>query len=306
MDAITVRDAVVSRGERRVIDGLEFSVPEGSAYGFLGANGAGKTTTIRALLGLIPAHGQLLIEGANYDTTRRGIVGYLPEERGLFRKEKVIDVMTFFGQVHGLSQRDARRDGLRFLERCGLGDKAATRVDRLSGGQQQKVQLGVTIAGRPRVLILDEPTKGLDPLNRRLLIDVIAERRAEGASVLLVTHDMNEVERSCDGIVLLKNGRCFMSGPLESVRSTDEDIVLIHYRDGVIPASCRFTTISDDGQIARIRLVDTADVSWLLLHLITCGVDVVEVSRDRQSLEELFLHLYAWESPPSTPEEVAA
>lgn len=304
-DAIRVDGLVVDRGSRRVLDGLSFAIPEGQTYGFLGANGAGKTTTIRALLGLLePTAGELLVHGASYDPSRRGLVGYLPEERGLFRKETVLDVMVFFGRIHGLSARDARRQALAYLDRCGLGDKATTRIDRLSGGQQQKVQLGVTILGTPRVLILDEPTKGLDPLNRRLLVDVIDERRREGATVLLVTHDMTEVERSCDGVVLLKDGQTYASGSLESVRGSGEDLVRIVFR-GSFPDDGPYDIVERDQDAVLLRPHASVSFEMLMRFLCDRGVQAEDFSRHRPSLEDVFLQLYEWE-PARDSEEVAA
>jgi ABC-2 type transport system ATP-binding protein len=288
-----------------VLDGLSFAIPEGQTYGFLGANGAGKTTTIRALLGLLkPTAGELLVHGASYDPSRRGLVGYLPEERGLFRKETVLDVMVFFGRVQGLNARDARRQALTYLDRCGLGSKATTRIDRLSGGQQQKVQLGVTILGTPRVLILDEPTKGLDPLNRRLLVDIIDERRQAGATVLLVTHDMAEVERSCDGVVLLKDGRTYAAGSLATVRGSGEDLVRITFR-GAFPDDGPCDIVERDGYAVVVRPHTHVTFQMLMRFLCDRGVRVEDFGRYRPSLEDVFLQLYKWE-PDRNADEVAA
>jgi ABC-2 type transport system ATP-binding protein len=288
-----------------VLDGLSFAIPEGQTYGFLGANGAGKTTTIRALLGLLkPTAGELLVHGAGYDPSRRGLVGYLPEERGLFRKETVLDVMVFFGRVQGLNARDARRQALTYLDRCGLGGKATTRIDRLSGGQQQKVQLGVTILGTPRVLILDEPTKGLDPLNRRLLVDIIDERRQAGATVLLVTHDMAEVERSCNGVVLLKGGRTHAAGSLATVRGSGEDLVRIVFR-GAFPDDGPCDIVERDGDAVVVRPHTHVSFEMLMRFLCDRGVHVEDCSRYRPSLEDVFLQLYEWE-PDRDADEVAA
>jgi len=190
-----------------VIEDLSFEVKRGETFGFLGSNGSGKTTTLRALLGIYrPTSGRLLIDGETFTPEHSRRLGYLPEERGLYRKESVIDVMSYFGRLKGLSKEAARTWSLEYLERVEIGDKAKTRVDKLSGGQQQKVQLGVTIMNQPELLILDEPTKGFDPVNRRLLMNIIDEQRAAGATVLMVTHQMEEVERLCDHIILLKDG----------------------------------------------------------------------------------------------------
>ena len=147
-DIVSIKDFELSFGDKKIIHGLDFSVKRGEIFGFLGSNGSGKTTTIRALLGIYQADsGELLINGKKFSPERTGLIGYLPEERGLYRKEKVIDVMQYFGQLKGLSKKEARDFSQDFLKRVGLEDKARLNIDKLSGGQQQKIQLGITIMG---------------------------------------------------------------------------------------------------------------------------------------------------------------
>ncbi|MDO4781287.1 MAG: ATP-binding cassette domain-containing protein [Candidatus Saccharibacteria bacterium] len=216
---VAIRHFSMQFGAKTVVDDISFEVKRGEVFGFLGSNGSGKTTTLRALLGLYePAGGELLIDGKPFAVDGGVRLGYLPEERGLYKKESVLDVMLYFGRLKGLGKDEARRFSLEYLERVGLSDKASTRLDKLSGGQQQKVQLGVTIMGDPELLILDEPTKGFDPVNRRLLMNIIEERRAAGATIIFVTHQMDEVERLCDRIALLKDGRLAEYGTVAEVR----------------------------------------------------------------------------------------
>lgn len=210
----------MSFGDKTVIKDLSFDVFRGEVFGFLGSNGSGKTTTLRALLGLYqPTAGDLLINGKPYSVESQIRLGYLPEERGLYKKEKVLDVMLYFGQLKGLSRKEAKDFSLKFLERVNLSDKASTQLDKLSGGQQQKIQLGVTIMGDPELLIMDEPAKGFDPVNRRLLMNIIEEQRKAGATIIYVTHQMEEVERLCDRLILLKDGQAAAYGTLEEVKS---------------------------------------------------------------------------------------
>ncbi|PID32820.1 ABC transporter ATP-binding protein [Candidatus Saccharibacteria bacterium] len=217
---IEVQDFTMKFGNKTVIDKLSFEVFDGETFGLLGSNGSGKTTTIRSLLGIYPpTSGKLTVGGKKYRVDGATKLGYLPEERGLYKKESVIDTMVYFGVLKGLDRQQAQKWSLDYLEQVKLADKARTRLDKLSGGQQQKVQLGVTIMGDPELLILDEPTKGFDPVNRRLLMNIIEQRQAAGATVIFVTHQMEEVERLCDRVLLLKDGKAAAYDTVENVRA---------------------------------------------------------------------------------------
>lgn len=206
-------------GKNKVIDDLSFEVKRGETFGLLGSNGSGKTTIIRALLGVYePSEGSLRIDGEPFDVSGRTKLGYLPEERGLYKKENVLDVMVYFGRLKGMSTEEAKQWSLEFLNKVELGHKALTRIDKLSGGQQQKVQLGITIMNDPELLILDEPTKGFDPINRRLLMNIVEEHQKKGATVIFITHQMEEVERLCDRILLLKDGNIAAYGAVKDVK----------------------------------------------------------------------------------------
>ena len=215
---ISIEDFTMKFGSKTVIDNLSFEINKGETFGLLGSNGSGKTTILRALLGIYPAtKGKLLINGKKFTPELGGKIGYLPEERGLYKKENVLDVMTYFGQLKGVERQAAKEWSLEYLKRVDLADKEKMKIDKLSGGQQQKVQLGVTIMNNPEILILDEPTKGFDPINRRLLMDIIDEQKAKGSTVILITHDMAEVERLCDRLLLLKNGNKHAYGTVSEV-----------------------------------------------------------------------------------------
>ena len=205
-------------GDKAVIKDLSFEVKKGEIFGLLGANGSGKTTTIRALLNLYtPTAGELLIDGKKYNPENNKItVGYLPEERGLYRKETVIDTMMYFGELKGLE--NPREWSEKYLARVNLSDKINEKVEKLSGGQQQKIQLGITIMGDPKLLILDEPTKGFDPMNRRLLMEIIEELHQKGTSIIMITHYMDEVERLCDRALLLKDGTARAYGTIKDIK----------------------------------------------------------------------------------------
>ena len=216
---VSIENFTMCFGDKKVIDNLSFEVLKGEVFGFLGSNGSGKTTTLRALLGLYqPTGGKLLINGAPYKVDGDLSLGYLPEERGLYKKEKVLDVMIYFGELKGMTRADAKQFSLEYLERVKLADKANVRLDKLSGGQQQKVQLGVTIMNTPELLIFDEPTKGFDPVNRRLLMNIIEERKRAGATIVFVSHHMEEVERLCSRAILLKDGKSEAYGTIDEIK----------------------------------------------------------------------------------------
>lgn len=236
---IDIANFTMRFGDTTVIDDLSFKVSKGETFGLLGSNGSGKTTTIRALLGILkPTSGTLTINGKPYTVNNSFKLGYLPEERGLYKKEPVLDVMCYFGQLKGMTKEDAKSWSLKYLARVDLASKANNRLDTLSGGQQQKIQLGVTIMDEPDLLILDEPTKGFDPVNRRLLMSIIEERQQKGATVIFVTHQMEEVERLCDRLILLKDGNAAEYGTVDSVReahggaSLDDVFVSIYGQSG--------------------------------------------------------------------------
>lgn len=216
-----------------VIKDLSFDVKQGETFGLLGSNGCGKTTTIRALLSLYePTGGKLLINGKKFTPGDKIRIGYLPEERGLYKKENVIDTMVYFGRLKGL--KNPKEWSMNFLKRVGLEDYAKTKISKLSQGMQQKVQLGITVMNDPELLILDEPTKGFDPVNRKLLMEIIEECHQRGSTIILITHYMDEVQKLCDHILLLKDGVAKAYGSVTDVRkkyrfkSLDEIFVEIY------------------------------------------------------------------------------
>jgi ABC-2 type transport system ATP-binding protein len=280
-------------GRTTVIRDLSFNIRAGETFGFLGSNGSGKTTTIRALLGIyLPTAGILHINGREFTPEDGGKLGYLPEERGLYKKESVIDVMTYFGRLKGLSKHDASTWSLEYLERVALADKAKVRVDKLSGGEQQKVQLGVTIMNQPELLILDEPTKGFDPVNRRLLMDIIEDQKSAGATVLMVTHQMEEVERLCDRVILLKNGGAEAYGTIPEVQDQYGGTMIRLKYSGDIPASTHYDLTLRENNYAELTVRDTVDEAVIVRELVEAGVLVRSFVTSKLSLDDIFVRVY--------------
>lgn len=216
---VSVKDFSLTLGSKEIVHKLNFEVKPGEVFAFLGANGSGKTSTIRSLIGLYEAtSGELHINGRTYSAKDAMSVGYLPEERGLYTRVSAIDNLTYFGEMKGMSRAEARKVGMEFLKEVGLEDKATLKLKKLSGGQQQKVQLGVAVMGNPSLLILDEPTKGLDPVNRKLLLDIVEHHKQEGAAVIYITHLMEEVERLADRLLIIKDGKSEAYGTVAQVK----------------------------------------------------------------------------------------
>ena len=216
---VHVENFSLTIGGKQIVKELNFDVMPGEVFAFLGSNGSGKTSTIRSLLGIYEeTSGILHVNGQKLTPENASIVGYLPEERGLYTRSKVLDTMVYFGELKGMTRAAAREFSLAFLERVELSDKANIKIKKMSGGQQQKIQLGVAIMGNPKLLILDEPTKGLDPLNRKLLIDIVDELQQQGVAVIYITHLMEEVERLADRLLILKDGEARAYGTVTAVK----------------------------------------------------------------------------------------
>ena len=294
-DIISIKNFKLSFGNKEIIRGLSFNVKKGEIFGFLGSNGSGKTTTIRALLGIYQADsGELLINGEEFSPERIGAIGYLPEERGLYKKEKVIDVMQYFGRLKGLSKKEAQEFSKKYLKRVGLEDKANLNIDKLSGGQQQKIQLGITIMGKPEILILDEPTKGFDPVNRQLLMDIIEEENTRGATIMMVTHQMEEVEKICNRALLLKNGKMEAYGTVDGIRNKFGKQRIILEFVGELPKSDKFEIIKKEANYAELSL--KADSQEILKELVSKNLQIINFKVQKSTLNEIFLNIYGEEN----------
>lgn len=281
-------------GNNQVIKDLSFEIQKGEVFGLLGSNGSGKTTTIRAILGLYePTGGELLVNGKRFSPETDIKIGYLPEERGLYKKEKVGNIMRYFAELKGLGKSDAESFINKFLSRVDLLDKVNIRLDKLSSGQQQKVQLGITMMGDPDLLILDEPTKGFDPVNRKLLLDIVEEERQKGTTVIMITHHMEEVERLCDRVLLLKDGRAVVYGRTEDIKDQAGNNIIRITFNGQIPGSNEIYTISNQTKTtAELTLREGKTAKDVLESLVDQGVDIRQYSVERPSLDDIFVNIY--------------
>lgn len=215
---LEAKELVKSFGEKQVLRGISLSVSSGAALGLLGRNGAGKTTAIRILMGIFPPDaGQVLLDGAPIH--RKALrIGYMPEERGLYPKQRIMDQLCYLGELQGLTRREVKERALRLLDRLGLADAAGRKLDTLSKGNQQKVQLVATLLADPDIVMLDEPFSGLDPVNASLLKELVKELIAQGKLVFFSSHQMHYVEEFCDDIAILNGGEIVLSGALRDIK----------------------------------------------------------------------------------------
>ena len=207
-----------SFGDAKVLKGISFRAESGKAFGLLGRNGAGKTTTIRILMNVFPSTGgEILVDGKPIDYNKLGI-GYLPEERGLYPKKIIIDQLVYFAQLKGMSRKKATESVDMWLSKLGMLEYRNKKLDTLSKGNQQKIQLITALAHDPDIVILDEPFSGLDPVNAMLLKDVVKETISKGKIVLFSSHQMNYIEEFCDSIAILNSGNIALSGKLSEIK----------------------------------------------------------------------------------------
>lgn len=215
---LEVKDLYKSFGEKEVLHGVSFQVESGKALGLLGRNGAGKTTTIRILMDVFHANrGEILLDGAKFVPAKHQI-GYLPEERGLYPKRKVIDQMIYLAVLRGMQTRQARESAKKWLEKLEISEYEERKLETLSKGNQQKVQLAATLINNPEIVILDEPFSGLDPVNAQILKDVVSELIADGKVVIFSSHQMSYVEEFCDTIAIIDQGQVVLAGELKEIK----------------------------------------------------------------------------------------
>lgn len=287
---LEIRDVHKSFGEKKVLTGISFAAESGKAFGLLGRNGAGKTTTIRILMDVFPADtGEVLLDGQAIDYHKTGI-GYLPEERGLYPKKKIIDQLVYFAELKGMKYADAVKAIDYWLERLGMTEHRGKRLDTLSKGNQQKIQLVTALAHNPQIVILDEPFSGLDPVNAMLLKDVVREEIAKGKIVLFSSHQMNYIEEFCDSIAILNNGHVVLSGDLHDIKRnyTRDKLILRSENAGQIQAELGASCTRNGEDELLIRLASPADKKQTM-QMLTQKYDIDEIRVFEPSLNDIFV-----------------
>ena len=279
-----------SFGEKEVLKGVSFTAEGGKAFGLLGRNGAGKTTSIRILMNVFTANsGEVLIDGKPIDYDKIGI-GYLPEERGLYPKKIIIDQLVYFAELKGMSAKDAVKAVDYWLSRLGMSEYRNKRLDTLSKGNQQKIQLITALAHDPDIVILDEPFSGLDPVNAMLLKDVVKEQIAKGKIVLFSSHQMSYIEEFCDSIAIINAGKVAISGDLHEIKRAyprDKIVVSTEAPEKIMADLGDACTEREDGSLL-IQLASPNEKQSVMKRLVE-SYDIDEVKVFEPSLNDIFV-----------------
>lgn len=284
-----------SFGAKNVLRDVSFTAEGGKAFGLLGRNGAGKTTTIRILMNVLPAdNGQILVDGKPIDYRNIGI-GYLPEERGLYYKKKVLDQLVYFAELKGMSYKDAVKAIDYWLDRLGMTEYRNKRLDTLSKGNQQKIQLITALSHNPHVVILDEPFSGLDPVNAMLLQDVVKEQIAQGKIVLFSSHQMSYIEEFCDSIAIINAGKVVICGELHDIKRNyaRDRLVVNTTTPKKIKADFGDCCAENENGSLIIKLKDASDKQKIMKQLVE-NYDIDEIKVFEPSLNDIFVE-YAGE-----------
>ncbi|MFN8009469.1 MAG: ATP-binding cassette domain-containing protein [Terriglobia bacterium] len=289
---ISLHSVCKSFGSLAAVQDVSFAVAPGEIFGLLGPNGAGKTTLLRLVMDLIrPDKGSIEVFGGRLEEAGKNRIGYLPEERGLFARQRVGRTLRYLAQLKGVPESQARTNVLNWLVRLEMGDVLDRKLQELSKGNQQKVQFIATVASDPDVLILDEPFSGLDPVNTRMLLEIIRELAAAGKVIILSTHQMNLVESLCRRVFMIDAGRQILYGELEEIQKSHSDHSFL-VRSEADFRQCPFIlTAVPEGRGTRVTLKPEATGRDLLAWLVETGNEVLAFEKRITPLEEIFIQL---------------
>ena len=279
-------------GKHTAVSGLDLEVPQGVIYGLLGPNGSGKTTTIRMIMGILhPDEGRVSLFGADADETRRRSVGYLPEERGVYRKMKCLDLIVFLAEIRGVPRGEGRRRGQAWLDRLGLAEWADKKVEDLSKGMQQKIQFIGTVIHEPRLLILDEPFSGLDPINQDVLEEIVLEFHAKGTTILFSTHLMDQAERLCERVCLISRSRKVLDADLKELKALERKGTLALEFDGPDRwiEGPEVESMERSNGLITLKLREGADHQAILRRGVEAGATIYRFDLVEPRLHEIFV-----------------
>ena len=295
MEALSIQNLTKTFDKTIAVNNASFSVPEGSIFGLIGRNGAGKTTTLRMIMNIyLPDSGEIIFRGSDTGQDFKNRVGYLPEERGLYKKMKVIDTLLYFAELKGKTGKDVERSAVEYLKRFDLEERKNSKIEELSKGNQQKIQFILTILHDPEFLVLDEPFSGLDPINTNLLKEIILEMKRKGKVIIFSTHLMDFAEKMCDHIAIIDNGEIIQTGPLtELKRKFAKRNVSLNYEGDIsfLKNNPIVEKIEDFGNSTGIRVKEHDQIQELLKLLVENNILIKRFDANDISLHEIFVEL---------------
>jgi ABC-2 type transport system ATP-binding protein len=298
MNVLELNNVVKTYQKHIAVNDVSFNVPQGSIFGLLGPNGAGKTSLIRIITTITRADsGSVMLNGEKLNNRHPSEIGYMPEERGLYKKMKVGEHLLYLAQLKGLSKANAKKEINHWLEKFEITDWWNKRIEELSKGMQQKIQFIATVVHQPKLLILDEPFSGLDPINTNLIKDEIAELNRKGTSIIFSTHRMEQVEQICQEIVLINQGRNVLQGDVNSIKQNFKNNLFEISYSGILPESLQaeddanenYSIIKNENNRLTIKVSHDSASNLLLNYLMKNGVYINGFNEILPSLNEIFI-----------------
>ena len=293
MSILSLRNVVKRYSNHTAVDDVTLEVPKGKIFGMLGPNGAGKTSLIRMITSITRADsGEIIMDGEQLNVNHPMVIGYMPEERGLYKKMKVGDQLTYLARLKGLSARQAKEKIDHWLDKFEIKDWWNKKVGELSKGMQQKVQFIATVVHDPKLIILDEPFSGLDPINTNLIKDEIHQMNQNGTSVIFSTHRMEQVEQICEEIALIHQGRIILQGDVEQIKNDNKENKFEIAFDGTFPEEMlgdSFDVIEDTNKTLIIQAKEGHDSNELLRGLLDRGIHIKAYQEILPTLNEIFI-----------------
>lgn len=309
MYALEVQHLSKSFDSVKAVDDISFTIPEGSVFGLIGRNGAGKTTTIRMMMNIyLPDSGEVILKGSQIGQEFKNQVGYLPEERGLYKKMKVLETLLFFAELKGKTGKDIENKAMFYLDKFDLTGRKNSKLEDLSKGNQQKIQFITTILHDPEFIILDEPFSGLDPINTDLLMEIILELKNQKKVIILSTHLMDFAEKLCDHIAMIDEGKIILKGKLDELKKSfgQRNITISHIGDiSFIKNYSIVEKFENYGNVSSVRVKNPSQIQELLKILVDNSVIIKKFDAEDISLHQIFIEVAGKKSAERSGMEAA-
>lgn len=292
MSILSLRNVVKQYSNHTAVDHISFDVDKNVLFGLLGPNGAGKTSLIRIITTITGADsGEVFIDGEKLNSNHPSHIGYMPEERGLYKKMKVGEQLMYLAQLKGMSTKEAKTKIKHWLKKFEITDWWDKKVEELSKGMQQKIQFIATVVHEPKLIILDEPFSGLDPVNTNLIKSEIRKLKEQGTSIIFSTHRMEQVEEICEDIVLINNGKIVLSGKVNDIKQKFKENTFRIEFEGELPDFSNYNVLKKDNNSVTIQLRPSEEGNTLLQYAVSAGTHITAFNELLPSLNDIFIKI---------------